>query len=137
MRWHLLASRSAGVDFLNCAHVCFRHAGISKDSVTYVAGQLDPLLRPPQRGKKLVQYGTGEEQLDSVMHMYDDLCKQLRSLKDFPLAVHSVQGTSPVFRFSEVSPELDVSSFGVGGSSLIRRNSTRGRFYHKIPMGID
>ena len=86
-----------------------RHAGIPREAVTYIAGQLDPILKLPQRKKakkpqhKVVpQNGTGEEQHSLVIRAYDSLSKQLRTMEEFPLAIHTIQGTDPVFRFSEV-----------------------------------
>ena len=87
----------------------YRHAGIPREAVTYIAGQLDPILNLPQRKKaKKPQYkavpqnGTGEEQHSLVIRAYDSLSKQLRTMEEFPLAIHTIQGTDPVFRFSEV-----------------------------------
>ena len=47
-------------------------------------------------------YGTGEEPHIALLQSYDNLCKILRNLKDLPLTINSIQGISPVFRFTEV-----------------------------------
>ncbi len=40
------------------------------------------------------------------MTSFNDLSATLRNLKDLPLEVTSMQGTSPVFRYSEPFPSL-------------------------------
>ncbi|XP_033750343.1 nucleolar protein 6-like [Pecten maximus] len=92
-------------------HILLRQAGIPPESVCYIGPQLDPLLYLPMRTKKgMMSYGTGEEETVAVMHTYDSLCKILRNLKDLPLTINSTQGTSPVFRFTEVFPALQCTS---------------------------
>jgi U3 small nucleolar RNA-associated protein 22 len=54
-------------------------------------------------------YGTGEEATMRVISAVDSLGKQLRQLKDIPLEVSAVQGTSPVFRYCDVFPPLSSS----------------------------
>ncbi|XP_054710530.1 nucleolar protein 6-like [Uloborus diversus] len=53
-------------------------------------------------------YGSGEEAHLSLVHSFNNLSKQLRSLDDLPLAIASVQGASPSLRFTEVFPPLSV-----------------------------
>ena len=45
---------------------------------------------------------TGEEVGKGVCEVFTELSKDLRQLKDLPLAITSLQGTSPVFRHAEV-----------------------------------
>ena len=45
---------------------------------------------------------TGEEVGKGVCEVFTELSKDLRQLKDLPLAITSLQGTSPVFRHTEV-----------------------------------
>jgi U3 small nucleolar RNA-associated protein 22 len=52
------------------------------------------------------EYGTGEEAAVRVINALDSLGKQLRQLKDIPLEVSAVQGTSPVFHYCDVFPPL-------------------------------
>ncbi|KAJ8304133.1 hypothetical protein KUTeg_017716 [Tegillarca granosa] len=83
------------------------HAGILPKSVTYISHQLDCVLRlPVQIKNSAISYGTGEEQHQSIIQSYDNLCKLLRNLSDLPLTINSIQGSSPVFRYSEVFPGL-------------------------------
>lgn len=84
---------------------CFRHAGISETNIDYIGGQLDSLLHLPVSSVDAEQkpYGTGEEENTNVIHVYDDLCKMLRRLTDLPLSINTIQGTSPCFRYTEVS----------------------------------
>ena len=84
-----------------------RHASIPRDTVTFLSSQLEPLLRLPHANKRNKHHapltvGTGEEQHAHVTNVLDELSKQIRALKDFPLVITSVQGTEPVFRGAEV-----------------------------------
>ena len=81
------------------------HAAIPRNTITFISNQVEPLLKLPRPARKAqgdYNYGTGEEQYQAALQAYDDLCKQLRSLKDLPLNVNTIQGVSPVFRYSEV-----------------------------------
>lgn len=73
--------------------------------MTFVSSQLDVLLKLPQPHKKkfALTYGTGEEQHLALMTTFDDLRRQLCGLRDLPLALNTVQGVAPAFRFTEVS----------------------------------
>jgi hypothetical protein len=44
----------------------------------------------------------GEEQHAAVVKAFDELAKQIRLIKDFPLQILSIQGIDPVFRGCEV-----------------------------------
>ncbi|XP_071171681.1 nucleolar protein 6-like isoform X2 [Mytilus edulis] len=80
--------------------------------ISYIGDQLDQVLSLPiQSYEKNYVYGTGEEQHSFLMQSYDNLCKVLRNLKDMPLTINSIQGTSPVFRFTEVFPALPATFF--------------------------
>ena len=45
---------------------------------------------------------TGEEVAVAVMEVFAELSRELRQLKDLPLAIASLQGASPAFRHTEV-----------------------------------
>ena len=64
--------------------------------------QLDGLLRAAEKKNTSDLYGTGEEQMEQVIKSLDKLSNVLRTLPDLPLHINSVQGISPVFRYSEV-----------------------------------
>ncbi|XP_033110721.1 nucleolar protein 6-like [Anneissia japonica] len=89
-------------------YILQQFASLDPESISYVGGQLDCVLKPPRLDSssksKVLPRGTGEEQSYSITHVYDALSKQLRALKDLPLAITSVQGVSPVFRHTEVFP---------------------------------
>ncbi|XP_056022983.1 nucleolar protein 6-like isoform X2 [Ostrea edulis] len=89
-------------------HILERHAGIKSKSMKCFIDQLDPLLQytVTNSSDDVGIYGTGEEQHNDVIQKYDELCKLLRNLKDLPLSINSIQGSSPVFRYSEVFPPL-------------------------------
>ncbi|XP_061172085.1 nucleolar protein 6-like isoform X1 [Saccostrea echinata] len=89
-------------------HVLERHTGLKSESVKCFVNQLDPMLQyniNNNSGDGDV-YGTGEEQHNDVIQKYDELCKLLRNLKDLPLSINSIQGSAPVFRYTEVFPPL-------------------------------
>ncbi|XP_060067208.1 nucleolar protein 6-like [Ylistrum balloti] len=91
-------------------HILQKQAGIPTESICFIGPQLDPLLYLPVRSKKGIKcYGTGEEENVAIMQSYDSLCKLLRNLKDLPLTINSIQGTSPAFRFTEVFPALQAT----------------------------
>ncbi|KAL3865413.1 hypothetical protein ACJMK2_042804 [Sinanodonta woodiana] len=88
------------------AYVLKKCFGLSRKNLDYIGGQLDDLLHVPiQPNGILSPYGTGEEQTLALMNVYDDLCKILRKL-ELPLTINSIQGTSPVFRHTEVFSPL-------------------------------
>ncbi|OWF47935.1 nucleolar protein 6-like [Mizuhopecten yessoensis] len=92
-------------------HILLRQAGIPAESICYIGHQLDPLLYLPARSKAGFRcYGTGEEETIAVTRTYDSLCKILRNLKDLPLTINSIQGTSPAFRYTEVFPPLPATA---------------------------
>lgn len=41
-----------------------------------------------------------------MLSAFDGLSKELRDLDDIPLSITSIQGTSPIFRYSEPFPLL-------------------------------
>ena len=75
----------------------FRHTNIPKNSVHFTGRQLTNVLHRTSLS------GTGEEEHAAVLSTYDSLCHQIRAMKDLPLAISTIQGISPVFRYSEVS----------------------------------
>ncbi|XP_072166858.1 nucleolar protein 6-like [Diadema setosum] len=92
-------------------HVFELHAGISPDSVCYIGDQLDPILHQPipdpssgTDGPDKPVMGTGEEEHALISAAYTKLSQHLRGLKDLPLSIGSVQGTSQAFRHTEVHP---------------------------------
>ncbi|KAK2165674.1 hypothetical protein NP493_1357g00033 [Ridgeia piscesae] len=97
---------------------------VLSESCVLIGGQLNDLLRLPQpiRDKRVVEYGTGEEQHHDVIHSYDSLCRDVRRLRDLPLSINSMQGISPVFRFAETFPPMPAPASSptlVDGNMLI------------------
>jgi len=80
-------------------HLVQRHGGVDPGSLTFVANQLDCVLLTAGSSDS----GTGDEQTQRVIQVYNTLCKQIRAL-ELPLSVNSLQGISPVFRGAEVFP---------------------------------
>lgn len=84
-----------------------RHGGVDPASLTFVANQLDCVLLMQGRS---CDNGTGDEEAQSVIQVYNALCKQIRAL-DLPLNVNSIQGISSVFRGTEVGKTLIIRRF--------------------------
>ncbi|XP_062516518.1 nucleolar protein 6-like isoform X2 [Corticium candelabrum] len=91
-----------------------KYASIDSLTVMYVADQLDCLLVPHRSSFEHSQKGTGEEKSVSVLKAYESLTKDMRRLTDLPLGIHSIQGTSPAFRETEVFPPIPCGFFGHG-----------------------
>ncbi|XP_030832243.1 nucleolar protein 6 [Strongylocentrotus purpuratus] len=91
-------------------HILHLHAGIKPESIAYTGGQLDPILQQPllhpssPGGDEEPAPRTGEEELLQISVAYTKLSRHLRELKDLPLMISSVQGTSPAIRHTEVYP---------------------------------
>ena len=86
-----------------------RHGSIQWSRVKYVGSQLDVLLERPSLAGTAVSYHTGEEQLARASASYEQLARMLRSLRDLPLAIHSIQGVSPALRYAETFPPLPIA----------------------------
>ncbi|XP_072050523.1 nucleolar protein 6-like [Amphiura filiformis] len=111
-------------------HILHLHAGIDPVTVTYTGGRMDTLIstqssvdmsssstssvstkkdkskkdRKEQTERTESSLQSGEEENVAVIQAYTNLSKCLRKLEGLPLAITSVQGVSPVFRYAEVFP---------------------------------
>ncbi|XP_038646615.1 nucleolar protein 6 [Scyliorhinus canicula] len=83
-------------------HLLKLHVDLPKSSLCYVGGLLDSVIEL-EKGRS-----GSEEKTISVVQSYDDLSRKLWNLSGLPLNVTSVQGTHPVFRFTEVFPPVPV-----------------------------
>ncbi|KAJ7384542.1 Nucleolar protein 6 [Desmophyllum pertusum] len=83
-------------------HLLQRHGGVDPASLTYIGSQLDCVLQSHAAATSS-DSGTGDEEAQRVIQVYNVLCKQIRAL-ELPLSVNSLQGISPVFRGAEVFP---------------------------------
>ncbi|CAK9819413.1 Nucleolar protein 6 [Anthophora plagiata] len=72
----------------------------------YIANEMEQLLKLQTVKIKHFSYGTGEEAALKVINVFDTLEKDLMSLSDIPLSIHGVQGSSAVFRYTDVFPPL-------------------------------
>lgn len=79
---------------------------ILKDQYLYVADQVEDLLKLHKYKITHFVYGTGEEATLKVLQAFNILEENLMSLNDMPLTINGVQGSSPVFRYTEVFPPL-------------------------------
>ncbi|RLU24256.1 hypothetical protein DMN91_004467 [Ooceraea biroi] len=79
---------------------------ILRDQYLYIADQMEDLLKLHKHQITHFVYGTGEEAALKVLQAFNGLEKKLMSLKDMPLTINGVQGSSPVFRYTEIFPPL-------------------------------
>ncbi|XP_077278515.1 nucleolar protein 6 Mat89Ba [Temnothorax americanus] len=79
---------------------------ILKKHYLYVADQMEDLLKLHKYKITHFVYGTGEEATLKVLQAFNTLEKNLMSLKDMPLTINGVQGSTPVFRYAEIFPPL-------------------------------
>ncbi|XP_014489067.1 PREDICTED: nucleolar protein 6 [Dinoponera quadriceps] len=79
---------------------------ISKDQYLFLTDQLDDFLKLHKFKITHFTYGTGEEATLRVLNAFNNLEQNLMSLSDMPLTINGVQGSSPVFRYTEVFPPL-------------------------------
>ncbi|XP_076236825.1 nucleolar protein 6 Mat89Ba isoform X2 [Calliopsis andreniformis] len=78
----------------------------NRGDYVYIAEQLEEVLTLPKIKITHFMYGTGEEAALKVLNVFNDLEKDLMSLTDIPLSIHGVQGSSAVFRYTDVFPPL-------------------------------
>lgn len=79
---------------------------ISKESYFYSGDEIDEFLQMKKTKITSFHYGTGEEATLNILGAFNELENQLTSLKDLPLSITGVQGSSPVFRYTDVFPPL-------------------------------
>ncbi|XP_076760517.1 nucleolar protein 6 Mat89Ba [Xylocopa sonorina] len=79
---------------------------IRKNKFKHIVAETEKLLRLPKVKITHFVYGTGEEAALKAITVLDHLEKDLMSLTDIPLSIHGVQGSSPVFRYTDVFPPL-------------------------------
>ncbi|XP_077988823.1 nucleolar protein 6-like [Glandiceps talaboti] len=109
-------------------HILQLHAGITPQSLVYLGGHLDALLKQPSaqgkkqnvmtRKDKKDERGVGDEENQAVMHAYNTLSKKLRGLEDLPLSIASIQASSAVCRYAEVIPSNPVQGTRSRGMTL-------------------
>nr|XP_039272633.1 nucleolar protein 6-like [Styela clava] len=95
-------------------HILRLHCNLSSNSIIYNSNQIEEILTLKTDSKQ-TEYvpvpgyvGTGDEVNIKLVHSYNELCRQLRNLKDLPLTVVSLQGVSPALRYTEVYPPTQV-----------------------------
>ncbi|XP_028408170.1 nucleolar protein 6-like isoform X2 [Dendronephthya gigantea] len=96
-------------------YILHSHGCIDPSNILFTSDGLDSLLKQKvkltssnKKNDKHFENGTGEEAIQAVIRSYESLVKLLRQL-DLPLAVHSIQGLSPVLRGTEVFPAVPMS----------------------------
>ncbi|XP_053973649.1 nucleolar protein 6 [Hylaeus volcanicus] len=80
--------------------------GLSKDQFTYIADEMEEVLKLSKIKITHFTYGTGEEASLKVINAFNSFEKELMSLTDIPLSIHGVQGSNAVFRYADVFPPL-------------------------------
>lgn len=108
-----------------------RHGGVDPASLTFVANQLDCVLLAHGAS---CDSGTGDEEAERVIQVYNALCKQIRAL-DLPLNVNSIQGISSVFRGAEVGKRIkeffSISSFLLHCQYIFKQSGDENKEIHQ------
>lgn len=82
-----------------------RHLDISTDNIHYFCDELEDIINYQLGSCHLTttrMKSTGEEATLKILHDFDQLAKHLRNLDGLVLAINSIIGISPVFRYTEV-----------------------------------
>ncbi|XP_017766382.1 PREDICTED: nucleolar protein 6 [Eufriesea mexicana] len=77
-----------------------------RNKFVYIADEIEELVKLQKLKITHFAYGTGEEAALKVINAFNCLEKDLMSLTDIPLSIHGVQGSSAVFRYADVFPQL-------------------------------
>lgn len=77
------------------------HLGIPQSSVKTIGQDINNLLKT-----NIAYIGTGDEEINKVNYVLEELIKKLRTIRSDSLEIHSLQGISPVCRATEVKPPL-------------------------------
>ncbi|XP_076640818.1 nucleolar protein 6 Mat89Ba [Halictus rubicundus] len=77
-----------------------------KNHFTYIADEMEDVLKLKKVQITHFMYGTGEEATLKVINVLNSLEKELMNLSDIPLSIHGVQGSSAVFRYADVFPPI-------------------------------
>lgn len=113
-------------------HVLKMHIGLNETSIYYYSNQLDSVLlqRYTFVSENSTPNITEEEANLDVLIKFNELSKELRKIKNIPLTVSSVQGTSPTLRYCEIFPPIPHQSHidsrivtSLGKSMILRENS--------------
>lgn len=80
------------------------HLSIDDKHIQTIDKQLDRLISLPK--EVIENYGTGEERLTNIVHVFDDFVKILTNLKDMPLSFANIQGLSSTLRLTNVFAPL-------------------------------
>ncbi|XP_020297478.1 nucleolar protein 6 [Pseudomyrmex gracilis] len=95
---------------------------IKKNQYLYIADQAEDLLKLHKNKITHFVYHTGEEATLKVLQTFNILEKNLMSLNDMPLMINGVQGSSPVFRYTEVFPPLATVYKPIDGVTEEKKN---------------
>ncbi|XP_050522298.1 nucleolar protein 6 [Daktulosphaira vitifoliae] len=82
---------------------------ISSEQFIYIADQAEEVLLNPFVKPIGFEYGTGEDASMRCIDSFNEVGKAIRELDGLPLTVTSVQGVSPVLRYTDVIPPLSRS----------------------------
>ncbi|KZC04307.1 Nucleolar protein 6 [Dufourea novaeangliae] len=80
--------------------------GFERDQFVYIANEMEDFLKLKKVQVTHFAYGTGEEATLRVINAFNSLEKELMNLSDIPLSIHGVQGSSAVFRYTDVFPPI-------------------------------
>lgn len=93
-------------------HLLNYHFQIKIEHIKYIGTELDAAFRLHSAYKKYKGSETNSENLSiPVIKSFDELAKSLRAVEGLPLAITSILGKSPVFRYCELNPILPIARF--------------------------
>ena len=88
-------------------HILKEHLNLTKSMIKVTGAELDFSLYVSKTDES--NYGTGEEKIKEVISSFDRFAKKVRSIKGLSHTISSLQGTSAVFRGSDVfPPKMDI-----------------------------
>lgn len=90
-------------------HLLQHHFNILPNQIIYVADQMDVAYSVASTIQ--IEDNNSENLALAVIQSFDEVAKNIRSLKDIPLDVHSILGHSAVMRYCEIEPILPQATF--------------------------
>jgi Nrap protein. len=86
-----------------------RHCGISSSFIEYHGNDFDIILKNETPSLDVITHsknkyirGCGEEENSHVIKTFEELCREIRGLKQLPLVVNTIHGVDTALRFTEV-----------------------------------
>lgn len=119
-------------------HLLNVHCGIPATSITYHGEEFNsilnvstPSLEQDSNSKNKYVRGNGEEESSHVVRTFEELCREIRGLKDLPLIVNSIHGVDSALRFTQALTPRQYIVKGKGESDF---KMLKPRVDHKCPV---